>query len=544
MHENKRIADLETNQIDFQDCTDALKKKDGQMRLYPLQNAALNEAAKWGGGVYLLGCGTGKTLISLLIPAKLNMKKPLLLIPASLRKKTEVEMLKYAEHFNFPTPTLLNYEMLSRASGQSTLKELCPDIIICDEAHYLKDLSSTRTSRLGMYLLENPYCKLFVMSGTLFNKSIADFAHLSDWALEGLSPVPRNPRDVYMWDQLLLNQAEAYMHSLFAPMYKAWGDKDVAGCIHNRLACAGGIILTTDDAVPCSLTIAKRSPALPKELRETIKQVLQNETPMSEILSGVVDEDLEPLNASQHLWDNPDQVLLHTLGQLAAGMLYYWKWEAGPDEEWLLARKMWRKAVSLILECAVPEFDSPALIFDNFYALPPELINNFESSYLAWGEQRHKKEPPREVIWISDYLIQDVSTWLSAQKSPALIWVNSIALGEKLAEQLKIPYYGGGTEFDTSVAHSCILSVDSHGTGKNLQAWSNNLVVAPIASPQIWEQMIARTHRTGQMADTVNFTVYTTSVFGSTFRNAVRQAEIVGATTGQTQRIVYADKIS
>lgn len=547
VHENKRIADLEEHTPDFTDLTDRFKKEGGKMRLFPLQSAALHKAIDAEGAVLNLGCGTGKTLVSMLLAPALNCKKPLLLVPASLRDKTQVEAQVYQQHFEFNIPEVLSYEMLSRQSGVAALSSLAPDIIICDEAHMLKDITSARTQRLGMYLMNNPSTKFVVMSGTLFNKSIADFAHLADWALEGLSPVPRNPRDVYMWDALLSGEAEPYMYGLFTPLSSKYPSLFSArDAVFNRLNSARGVLLTTNDTVPCSLSIKKRSVKMPKELRETINAALNMESPISELLArhGLEDLDFEAINASQHLWDNPDSVMLHTLSQLAMGLIYFWKWDDNtPDTDWLSARKNWRKAVQAILECGLPGFDSPSLILDNYTELPTDVRRAFGNTYDSWVEQSHKPEPPRETVWVSSYLIEDVRKWLGEQSLPCLIWTDCVAFGEKLSEALSIPYYGGGASFDTANAHNCVLSVASHGTGKNLQAWSNNLVVAGIASPATWEQLIARTHRTGQQADTVQFTVYSHSVFGSSFNNAIRQAIIVGEATGQAQRIVYADKI-
>lgn len=544
LHENMRIAQLPISSPDFADCTEMLKKPDGSMKLFPLQSAALNEAAKTGGGVFMLGCGVGKTLISLLLAPRMGCVRPLLLIPASLREKTVAEAAKYATHFSFPMPELLNYEMLSRPKGISSLKDYAPDLIICDEAHMVKDINSTRTQRLGLYLMENPSTKLVCMSGTLFNKSVADFAHLSDWALEGLSPVPRNHRDVYMWDALLRGEAEAYMHTLFNPMYSAWGRAGAREAVFNRLKSAQGVLLTLDEAVPCSLNITLRNVKLPDNLRKAINDAVNVEGPMTSILQNAGIEDIDKLTASQHLWDNPDSVMLHALSQMASGLLYFWEWENGvPDKEWLESRKKWRKAVRTILELSIEGFDSPSLIFDGFEELPAEVQHHYGDAYTSWDQERVKPEPPRGVVWISEYLIDDVEKWISTQKEPVLIWVDNIAFATKLSDRLGVPYYGGGVQFDTENPHTCVLSIASHGTGKNLQAWSNNLVVAAIASPQIYEQMIARTHRTGQQADTVNFTFYNHSVFGAAFNSGVRQAIVVGETTGQKQRIVYGDRV-
>lgn len=544
LHENERIARLPRWVHDDSDCTDLHRVAGGTMRLFQLQNRALNAARAAGGGVFLLGCGVGKTLLSFLLGPHLGAERVLLLVPAALREKTKAEAQLYKKHFKFDLPKILSYEMLSRASGLEELRGYAPDLIVCDEAHALKDLSSARTGRVGIYLSENPECRLVVMSGTLFNKTIGDFAHLSDWALEENSPVPRNMRDVQEWDVLLSGEGDDYQKARFRPMYRAFGN-GARSAVFARLSAAKGVVLTTEDTVPCSLQLSTRSLNIPPDLRVAINSALSCESPMADVLDQFgLELDLDSVRASQHLWDNPDSVALHTLGQLISGMLYFWKWDNNvADDDWLEARRDWRKAVRQILELGLENFDSPGLIYDFFEELPPNVQRAYGAARAGWEVERVKKEPPREVIWVSDYLIDDIASWFAQQRLPVLIWVDSIALGERISTRLGIPYYGGGVEFDTKNAHSCVLSIASHGTGKNLQSWSINLVVSPIASPQIWEQLLARTHRTGQLADTVQVFTYSHSVFGGAFRNALRQAQVVGDTCGQRQRICYADRV-
>jgi hypothetical protein len=48
-----------------------------------------------------------------------------------------------------------------------------------------------------------------------------------------------------------------------------------------------------------------------------------------------------------------------------------------------------------------------------------------------------------------------------------------------------------------------IASIAANGTGKNLQAWSKNLITCCPTGASVWEQLLGRTHRTGQLADQV-----------------------------------------
>ena len=53
--------------------------------LRPLQAAMLVQAIRGDGLVALAGCGSGKTLTSLLLPLVLGAERPLLILPAAMR---------------------------------------------------------------------------------------------------------------------------------------------------------------------------------------------------------------------------------------------------------------------------------------------------------------------------------------------------------------------------------------------------------------------------------------------------------------------------
>lgn len=537
-----RIANLPTYDYKAVDLTSHFKSPEGTMTLRPLQNKAIQTCMDAGGGVLLLGCGVGKTLISFLLPVAMKARNPLLLLPAALVTKTKAEFFSYEANFKIKLPEIMSYEKLSRRSAQKYLTELNPDLIIADEAHHLKSIDSTRTGRLGKYLVNNPGCKFVVMSGTLFNKSVADFAHLSDWALEEGSPVPNNHRDTEVFDLVLTGEANSYQYRQFEPMM-VWGNS-ARSAVYNRLNSAQGVVLTTDEAVPSSLRLIKLQGKVPDELQKAINQCFESGA-MSQVLTDMdLDFDISAINASQHLWDDLDQFALRALGQMLSGCLYYWNWpDNEADDEWLLARKEWRRAVRIIREMDIEDYDSPHIIETDFYDLPQDIVDAFSNSHDKWQTVKHRPAPPRDSVWVSDYMITYIANWVSEQTIPYIIWVDSVELGDRLSECLNITYYGAGAEVPT-VAEPCIMSIRSHGTGKNLQAWSVNLVVSAIADPSTWEQMIARTHRNGQLADEVLVYVFSHSIFGSSFGNAYKQAKVVSETTGQPQRIVYADKLT
>lgn len=536
-----RICELPTKHRVYEDLTEDLKTPHGEMRLRPVQSEALTEAKHAGGLIALIGCGHGKTLITLLLGRVMRRKRALLLVPASLREKTKEEALAYREHFDFEIPEIISYQKLSRPSGLRMLQDFKPDLVICDEAHHLKDMSSVRTKRLAKYLVQTTSCAYVAMSGTLYNRSIGDIAHLADWALEERSPFPRNTRDVEIFDAVLTGEANRYQYGAWTPM-KQWGD-DPRSAVYKRICATSGVVVTVEAEVGSSLQIHTRTLKIPTELKEAIRQGF-DEGPMSETLSTLdVDFDFDAVTASQHLWQDADAFALRALSQMNMGILYYWDWPDGePDTEWLEYRRAWNRALNKILEFDIPDFDSRYLIESGFTELPEEIQRVFISNYTDWQTVKSRPIPPKKTVWVSRYLIEDVLKWTKAQKSPYIIWVDFVAFGKELSSTLNIPYYGGGATLPDH-AENCIMSIKSHATGKNLQAWSVNLIVHPLSDAALSEQLIARTHRQGQSADTVHVYIYKHSIFGSAAYRAYCRAKIISETTGQPQRLIYADRV-
>lgn len=532
---------VEKNIKTYEDITDKLKTKKGQMRLRPVQSEALQEATCAGGLIALIGCGHGKTLITLLLGRVMNKKKVLLFVPAALREKTKAEALIYREHFEFETPQIISYQKLSRPSGLRILQEFKPDLIICDEAHYLKDMYSVRTKRLAKYLVEHPKCAYVAMSGTLYNRSIGDVAHLADWALEEKSPFPRNQRDVEVFDAVLTGEANKYQYAAWEPMRK-WGN-DPRASMYKRICASRGVVVTVQAEVQSSLQIHTRRLKVPAELKDAIRQGFE-EGPMVETLSTLeIDFDFDAVSASQHLWRDADAFALRAMSQMNMGILYYWDWPNGePDTEWLEYRRAWNRALNKILELDIPDFDSRYLIESGFSSLPQEVQDVFVTDHTQWLTVKERPVPPKKTVWVSRYLLDDVICWAKEQSSPYIIWVDFVEFGKRVATELGIPYFGGGSEVPLQ-AVNCVMSIKSHATGKNLQAWSVNLIAHPLADATTCEQLIARTHRQGQESDTVHVHIYKHGIFGSASYRAYCRAKIIQETTGQPQRLIYADRI-
>jgi superfamily II DNA or RNA helicase len=92
---------------------------------------------------------------------------------------------------------------LSTKKGLNLLEELNPDLIICDEVHYLKAASAARTKRFLRYMRANPETKFVAMSGTVTKKSIREYWHLLKLALPVDCPLPLRWVEMSDWANAL-----------------------------------------------------------------------------------------------------------------------------------------------------------------------------------------------------------------------------------------------------------------------------------------------------------------------------------------------------
>lgn len=526
-----------TTKEQIPDYTTRFKTEQGTMKLRQIQNAMLYEFEKAEGLVALAGCGTGKTLTTFLLPLIAKATNPLLIVPASLRDKTKNEWLGYSKHFDLIQIEVISYEQIQTPKGKDLLFKLAPDLIICDEAHYLKNLKSARSSRLGLYLAKRPDTKFVVLSGTLMNKSIADIAHLSDWALLDRSPFPRESRQVQVWDRLINGEASGFEYIEFKRHWQVDG-LAVKESIYKRLATCDGVVLTGKDVVPSSLNMYASKLTVPKSLTQAINQAF-NEKRMADAL-GDFELDIKMIEDSQHLWKTTDAFALRAYSQMMMGFLYVWDWPHGPDEEWLATRSLYGKAIRQVLDLDLEGIDSPAMVEQNVDILPVAFQRYFLMAQSAWEAQKHKEKPPTKCIWLDDYFVDAIKTWVATREDDFIIWVGMSELGSRLEQELGIPYYRGGSEIPNTKSHRCIASIKAHGTGKNLQAWNINLIAHPLSDPSMWEQLLARTHRHGQEADEVEMHYFSHGLFGSAMWKARQGADTISRITGQEQRLKYA----
>lgn len=524
--------------------------------LLPTQAWALHEAEAVGGILGPIGVGHGKTLLDMLTPLVVGAKRAVLLLPPNLKRQfLEADWAYYGQHWRLPNLSggksyvpgapflyVVAFSELSGAKATALLEGLKPDVIIVDEAHNVRNKTAARTKRFLRYLKDAQKVggvRLFCWSGTLTSRSLRDYGHLATHALGEGSPVPNHHPTLEEWAASL---DPSDFPSPPGRLLTLGTDGDVRARFRARLVSTPGVV-SSGDAASCqaSLIISERRVEAP----------------------DVVKKHLAALEAT---WQRPDgDELVDALSkarcarELACGFFYRWRWPRGEPvpviEAWLAARKEWHKELREKLKRGGAHMDSPLLCtkaairwYEGYTHVERDRDGNeirrfrveprtrsgplptWESEHwLRWKEVRDSAKPETEAVWLDDFLVEDSLAWL--REGAGLLWYEFAGFAERLARRARdagdaCVVAGPGDDGNARVLsltgkEAVISSIRAHGTGKNLQQFARNLVANPPSDGATWEQLLGRTHRTGQQADEVTFEVYRHT---EAFREAVEKA--------------------
>ena len=557
--------------------TEAYRTPWGSMTLRPIQGLALAELYEHGGLFGPIRVGGGKTLISYLAPSFSESERPLLVIPANLRAKTQDEFRTLAYNWQGIVPSqfrIESYEALGRVTRATLLEQYQPDLIVMDEAHRAKNPRAAVTRRLERYIRARRGMglpmKVAAFSGTITNRSLRDYAHIVEWCFPSSSPVPLSALDLEAWADALDERVNPFSRVQTGALIYFCNEEqrsrvlyggDVAlqatrEAYRDRLVSTPGVVATQDGELGVSLSIEsiearEKNPAIEEAFK---KLRTEWETP-----------DGWPISDPMTLWRHARE--------LAMGFFY--RWNPRPPDEWLTARRDWARCVREILSNNRRNLDSELQVTNavaaglykgerftramtkeekeaqGFRAEDPDLTVYCSATELLerWRAIKPIFIPNTEPVWISSEALDTAAEW--ATKHAGLIWIEHNAFGHELARRSGLPFYAqeGRTAAGQRIEHgdpkkSLIASVASNGTGRNLQAWSEALIMSCNPNGKTYEQMLGRNHRDGQEADTVEVWHYLGALEQvAGFWQAVKDSTFTEHTTGQAQKLVYCDKI-
>lgn len=537
--------------------------------LLPVQAWALYEASEVGGVLGPIGVGHGKTLLDLLTALVVDdCRTAVLLLPPNLKQQLlEVDWHFYGQHWELPNlaggrwlvpgrPTLhvVAFSELSGARATDLLHRIRPDVVIVDEAHSVRNRTAARTKRFLRYFSDNSEARLFAWSGTLTSRSLKDYAHLSNLALGEGSPTPLHWPTVEEWAGHL---DPGDFRSPPGRLSQFGGDPRVG--FAERVVETRGVVSSGDQtSCQASLVISERKLVAPEVV-------------------------LKHLSALEDSWTRPDgEELVDAMSvgrcarELSCGFYYRWRFPRKEPteviERWLKARKEWHKELREKLKLSRPHMDSPLLCakaairwFKGYthverdpeghetarQAIPPRSTTGPlpvwpSLCWPEWEEVRDSVKPETEAVWLSDFFVEDCLAWLA--EGPGLLWYEFDGLARRIRERAKVAgvrvvHAGPGDEGNRAViglagGEAVVASIRAHGTGKNLQQFSRNLVANPPSSGSEWEQLLGRTHRQGQTADEVTVEVYRhTEPVQQAVEKARDLSEYIEESFGATQKL-------
>lgn len=514
-----------------------LRAPGGTQELRLVQAAALQELHDYGGLFAPVRVGAGKTLISFLAGIVMGAVRPLLLVPAKLARKTGREFAELRRHWlGHPRLEVMAYELLSRDRGGAELERIDPDLIICDEVHKAKNKQAGCTRKLRRWFRERPGTRLCAMSGTITTRSILEYEHLLRWCLPNHAPLPTVWGELQDWADAIDEKVDPLRRLNPGALLELCTDEEILEAAfggenataaarkayRRRLTETPGVVATEEGHVGCSIQIT------------------------------ALNVDLSPASAAafrtlRRDWQTPDgweimeamEIWRHAR-ELACGFFY--RWDPRPPEEWLEARKQWARFVREILRGQRRGIDT------EFQVAKACRSGDLDCEALdAWQTVRPTFEPNTVPVWVDDAMLKAAAGWLEEERG--LCWVEHRAFGNRLADLAGVPYFaqGGcdasGFAIEDYPGGPCVLSIASNSEGRNLQdRWNKNLVVSCPPNGRIWEQLAGRTHREGQLADDVGFDVAMACIEQwKALQQALKDAQYIEHTTGQAQKLRYAD---
>lgn len=451
--------------------------------LWPDQLDVLEDLHLGRGSIAAYGVGNGKTWITMLAGHAAGAKRPLVVVPSRLLRKTQVDfdaMLR-ALPVGFEPPVVVGYEWLRHPKQAEYLAKYQPDLVVCDEAHDLRNNTAQITQLIARYVFTSR-ARFVALSGTLITQKVADLHTVSLLAFGDDSPLPRKRALCERMDEFFGEGGGSRMCS-------AWvqpGDTPFAA-YRRHVTTTEGFRYRPSQGCDASIEVSLHewaSSGLGDEVRGT-----------GEFRGQELGE-----------WDAKRTAVMLDWG-------YYHDHEPAPPREWWRARKAWFDVVARVMD-EDREMLGPGHVV--WSGLRTDADRAVREQWLAAKRVYPTVSVP---TWVDHSRVAALAQWIrerSTQDAPLIVWYWHAELGRAVSAQLGVPCYGsqgdcvhgrGNLYERSSQAHLAFASAPALGTGSNLQAWRRTVLLEPYANPTGLEQLLGRHHRSGQLADTVEIDV-------------------------------------
>lgn len=575
-------------------------------RLFNVQAAAVMAYDDCDGLFAPIGVGWGKTLITIMVAERAfraGIRRSLLLVPSQVYLQlVRIDLAWARRHVPLTVPFIpmggksmderrafarsgkvgcyiLPYSCLSTRDTSDLLEAIKPGLVICDEAHALKNRRSARTKRVVDFVVEHRP-KFVALSGTITNKSVRDYHHLMKAALGDGSPLPLSTVMAEEWGAVVDAQADASTAQTgpLLPLVE-WAMRnfpqeritlDRAGfrrAYRLRLNSAPGVVSTGDSEIGTSLLISNQ----PVEGHEKTPEFAK----LKELIAGVEERWVTPsgdeIEHAIHTWK--------WLYELNAGFYNDLRWPTPEDlasrrsctvasareqldrafEHHAATQDFARELRGWLEHYARPGLDTPMLVGRDMAQhadrnVSADLFQKWTAMRALDFEQRPERDS--KAVRVCDFKIRHALKFAlgvlkDAPGKGALIWYYHQEVGAWISEALRLAgidalHCPAGEAHNRSILEESarsrivVASMTAHGTGKNLQHFQHTYFAQWPRSSTTAEQVLGRNHRHGQEADELVYITNNTSEFDNLNMAACLQdALYIAQTTGTRQKVIY-----
>lgn len=477
---------------------------------------------------------------------------------------------------------ILTHSLLSVRDTSELLATIRPELIIVDEAHALASASAARTMRIRGYM-EEVRPEFAALSGTITAKTIRDYHHLAKWACREYNPLPNSTQLAQEWANVIDASAGCeegpVSPGLAGPLMPLvrWArehfphervDESITGfrkAFRLRLTSSPCVVSSGATDLPTSLFLVNR----PVEDKETVAGWSTLESLMDQVSREWTTPNGDEIEHAIHVFK--------WLYELTSGFYNELTW---PDPGAFarrrnlpegVARDVLKRAIShhvlgqeyartlrkWLETSSRPKLDTPMLVGHDMHINGAKNVGS--ELYQPWKAMRDADfdgRPDRDsrAVRVCPYKVMDMLAWAAdlGKSKGGLIWCWHQEVALWAYETLQEAGYNAllcsaGESHNKEILDPanakrwCVASIAAHSTGKNLQHFEHQYVMQWPRSPKTAEQLLGRTHRTGQKADELLVRTNATLEFDRlNFAACLNDSLYIHQTTGNRQKLIYA----